>query len=480
MAKKTQGLASTQAARQSAEALRKADEINQSKQQLFNEAKFLGMSPKKLAAVRAQLVEKRLPVIDAMFQSVKTEMRSRFGSTSAASMNNPFLAICIPVPSLALEWFFGNDGLPLSRQINIVGLEACYKSALFYEMMRWFADVEGYGMLGDTEKKYAEDFCRSIVGPRSYDPMIVFRSEHMGSWMERSWDALTQIMEKMDGTEQNPGIGRIVPMLVGIDSLVGQLSSETAEKVRKDGAVGRAHPVEAMELMRYLSEIANVIGEWPISFVTVNHNKPKKDQRGRNKDHQPGGHAPRFHRSIDIRVTRSENHNQDTASRAARVIYMKTLKNSCGAEGRMMPARITYWNEGEGESQHQVTVWDWNWSLIHILADKRLPAETRDKIRAITGLRIKTLGGDGKCYSAKFGVEKEHPISFSEMGRRIQAKPKMCESLRDLFGIKRRPRFNQSVDYRMQIVKHQEELEAQSGPKKKKVKKKVKPSAGDQ
>src|SRR5690349_9951518 len=73
------------------------------------------------------------------------------------------LIIGLPLPSIALEWVLANSVIPLSQMIQIVGLPGSCKSALVYEIFRWFNLYGGISILVENETKFSLDLLNSIL-----------------------------------------------------------------------------------------------------------------------------------------------------------------------------------------------------------------------------------------------------------------------------------------------------------------------------
>lgn len=416
-----------------------------------------GKRTKKEQMEAEWLGDNRGKAIDSLFRTVVDDCRKEEGMAGTMVAGEASTLIGIPWPSFCLEWLTDNNVIPLSRMINFIGPPHSCKSAAIFEMFRIFRAWEGGAAYVENETKFAEDLCRSIMRYPVEESIIYLPSESMDHWQSGFQIILSKLKKRFTGTKAAPGPGRIVPVALAIDSLMGKMTRELQDKVEKEGSVSRAFAVEASAIKNWLGTIPTKISDWPFTLFTTNHLKPKKNEMtGQEEAHQPGGHAVRFYEAFEITMGPGPKSKIDTVSKKGRRLMMSVTKNSHGQSDRKLVTRFLWWKEDFNGKRRQVSVWDWHWATIRLLIQgppKAWAAEEREGIKKITGLVGVQTGEDGLAYSNKLGVRKDKPVSYSKLGELLHRNEEMKEELRNLFGLQIRKIFQPDVDYRLQQQK---------------------------
>lgn len=372
----------------------------------------------------------------------------------------------IPFPSLAIEFLFGVNVLPLGRSGMVVGLPGTCKSALTFEMARWFRICQGCSTLLENEDKYSEGLAVSILGYDDPYAMGVCPCHYLEDWQEKSQYFFQAMKEQMIGnkTKKIKGTGRTWPYLQILDSLSGKLSLETADKIESEGSANRSHPVEALKNSLFLKKVAGDMTGYPFFFVFTNHLKPSKDASGNIIRNKAGGKAADFGASFELEMRRIKP--IEKAKQEGLMLEIRCYKNGMGSTFRRIQTDILWWYEKDEKGElKQHTVWDWYGATVNLIVTCKT---RRDELREIVDV-VKI--NNNKFYSKRLGVPKDKPVSKSKLGELIQADESLLSQLRDFFGIINRKVFKPGVDYRKQkspngkmpAVKKHEKEEASSG-----------------
>jgi hypothetical protein len=384
----------------------------------------------------------REKVFDKFLLGQVAKARTKFGAGSVfvgSELDN--LIVGIPCPALAFEYLICQDVFPLGIVLHLAGPPGSYKSALNFELNRWFRLVGGGGVLNENETKISPDFPRSIIGYDDYDVgLIVNRCVSVEDWMEHKTHWLTQMKKDLTGTKDEPGPGRTIPMLFSTDSIMGKLSYETQEKIIKQGSPDRAHPVEALKINQYMKTIPHHIDGWPFTIVLVNHLKTSKDKQGKKEDRTAGGQSVGFQESLEIRTYLIKKEIQSAQWDGA-VVGMRCAKNSMGKSYRKIQSRILWWEELDEETgeYRQQTVWDWDWATVHLLSNIEGREASRLKEAGFHISTPTTSDVQNTAWSKNFGMKSEDAVPWHELGRMIDEDLKLKDTIRQCLSIKRRP-----------------------------------------
>lgn len=363
----------------------------------------------------------------------------------------------LPCP-LAFQYLIQNDHFPLGLMTQIVGTEGTCKSGLVAEMGRWFARCGGYLALVENESKISEDWFDSIMGYPDELGEYVLKVLHASS--TDHWQALLQeevklakeLMLKGKPSEGIEPVGVRIPVLFGVDSIMGKLSQESQDRIEKAGQAGRAHPVEALQINQFLKKLPQNLYGWPMSFVAVNHLKPKKAETGHHMErHKAGGRSISFQESFELEMSADKNSkvryvspDPEILERGGQRLKIRCMKNSHGETDRV-PIRVTvYWDyrvRDDGDVR-QYTVWDWSAALVDLLEE--FTEGRAKKISEVVDIRRSTAG---RYWSPTLGIPKTDPLSKTEVGQMIEADVELVTRLQRLFAIKKKARFECGPSY---------------------------------
>lgn len=376
------------------------------------------------------------------------------------------IIIGVPFPSLVLEYLLQSTVIPLSRVIQVVGTEGTCKSALGFEIARWFKQHYGQAVLFENETKYAEDFAGSILSPGQPKEKVML---HLPCYSIEDWQRKVLFMVEyykdlwLKKTADRPKpTGRVIPVVMILDSIMGKASVETQDKIIKTGFADRSFPLEALKITSFMRTFPQLIEKLPITFIAVNHLKPQKSESGPHMErHKAGGRGISFQETIELEMSRDKSAKISLAAEDSFEISGLNLKITCrkngvGETGRTIPARILWkhvYNE-ELDKMMQITRWDWDTPTITLLTS--FDGSRKTKIDDIVDLHKSTKN---TYWSRTLGIPSSDPLPAAQVGQMINSNMEVRQALRRLFGIKSRKEFQTGVDYVKQLEEMKEEIE---------------------
>lgn len=398
---------------------------------------------------------------DVMMNKLMQLSKDKFGHGGLfAGTNWDKLIVGLPMPALSLEWLIGQDVLPLSTVYLLNGPPGSCKSALLYEMFRWFANAKGIGRLFDTELKLSKTLLPSIMGYTKMEhcPVLVQRCYTVEDCQEKFTQGVRDIKHVLEGTAEEPGPGRKIPVALGIDSVMGRGSQEDVEKILKEGSANRGWPVGTLKYTRYLrTMIAPLIENWPFAVILLNHFKEAANEQGQIEVKKPGGDFQQYQGSVELRtgVWRSK---LKAASFSGIGIRIKCPKNSLSETHREILTRMKWWNEPIGHNPvtdmpilYPRTVWDWGWSTVDLLS--KATGVVRERLKEYDLLvNVKSPTADVECMAQckALGMGKTDWENFSTVGEAIHANPVLMEKYRSALAIERNPVLRGSYEQQLQ------------------------------
>lgn len=410
-----------------------------------------------------KVVKKRVQTPSDALASIGTVRSSMFAASIAvarkefsdknicAAGDANKIVIGLPLPCLALEFLIQNTVWPLGRFTQIVGKHGTCKSALTFEMMRWFKDSMGLAYLFENETKYSPDLALSIIGyPATPDDEIL---AHIPCDSVDDWQSKLQTMIKWCKDQMlKKEVGKKFPVLFVVDSLMGKLARESQEKIEKTGHADRSHPIEAMMINSFLKKVPQDIEEWPMCLVATNHLKPSKNDQGLPERKIAGGAAPGFQETFELEMSRDASAkinqvDEENFEVGGLKLVLACKKNSLGETDRKIKASVKWVHredEETGESR-QYTEWDWPAATVSLLTSYE--GHRKERIDEIVH-----IGGNGnKLYSKTYGIPSSEPVDPHTLGKLIEADEDAKIKLRKLFGIKARKVYQPGVDYNKQL-----------------------------
>lgn len=354
------------------------------------------------------------------------------------------LTLGLGLPALSLELLFQCTILPFQRVIQIVGAEGSAKTALAFEMGRWFRESSGLVTLQENESKFSDGLAMSIMNLYD-DPMALTLSEtnSVEEWQEMlqlHYDKAKKLM--LGSGKKDPGSGRTWPYLQILDSVYGKLALETIEKIEKAGYAERGHPLEAMKITRILQKIPSDLRGFPFGLVVINHLKPGNNAQGQTVRNKPGGKHVAYQSSFEIEMTKLGKMPK-SPNREGLKLLVKCWKNGFGTTGRTAQINLLWrYKEVDGQTR-QITWFDWDAATIRMLTHEDNYTRTKEI--------VDLTSHKGKYHSKRLKVSKDDPLSPADMGKLLFSTPDVRDELRAAFGVAKYNVFEPGVDYLKQV-----------------------------
>lgn len=360
----------------------------------------------------------------------------------------------IALPALSLRYFFQMNILPLSRVMQITGVQESCKSAFLYELYRWFRCNGGKAYHIENESKDSDSLRACIL---NYDMRAV---ELLVSQSMEEWQKELSFLLHNKGVKhllEVGGIGRTAPIAFGVDSLMATATEENINKVEAQGFTDRAHPVEALKISSYLKVIPQKLVGWPFFLAVTNHLKPQKGATGAIDYHTAGGYSVKFQETFEIRMS----HVCDIkgVEQQGRTIKFVTAKNSLGPGRKVITADLK-WYFDRDDGYRQKMYWDWHSASIALLDDFK--GSIREDLQAICDLHTSTAGGK-KVWSNALGIPKESPVPWSHAGAILETKPEIFTELHKILGVREYSVFKPGVSYSEQLGAAARAVEREEG-----------------
>lgn len=387
-------------------------------------------------------------------------MREEYGDEHIAVAGEAgCIVIGLPLPCLAVEYLFQNTVFPLGRMMQIVGTEGTCKSALCFEVGRWFREGAGAAYLFENESKYSPDYANSIIGwPTSAmdNSLAYIPCFSMDDWQEK----LQKVVNRIQSVET----GALLPVLLILDSIMGKLSVESQSNIERQGHAGRAFPIEALSINNFLKKFPQDIEGWPISFVAVNHLKPQKAEQGMHMErHKAGGRSISFQETFELEMKRDANPHirlvdPDNFETSGLKVVLQLRKNSLGETDRRIKASVKWTHRPVGPNGKflQVTKWDWPEATINLLNSFEA-GHRANRIKEVVNIQ----GGGQKWWCSDLGVSKGDAVSAHDLGVLLERDDARKAELRKLFGIKERRVFVPGEPYASQVADERKLVEAE-------------------
>lgn len=366
------------------------------------------------------------------------------------------LVVGIKMPSLLMEYLLGVNCFPLMLIMQIVGEPHSGKSGLVAEICRWFDEVSGGGRYYEAESKHSPDWFASIMGWEAYHRFIPLdengeprRCDSIEDWQEHLYKDLVKIKRVMDGTKEEPGVGRSMPVLFAVDSVMGKPSRRTQHKIEKEGSADLTRPWDASIITTWLRANSHLLSGWPFSLVLTNHLKYGQDENGDLERRKAGGSHISFQETVELQLDRWQK-KLACADWEGRQCTLSIHKNSLAAtDGFKANVRYLWWYENDPETGGvvQKTIWDWNHGTVELL--NYLMHSDSGHHTVFFRNRLKDAGFhidcpsvapvENKAWSKNLGMKPADAVSWNELGQAIAADASLMKLLRDALAIRQYP-----------------------------------------
>ncbi len=180
-----------------------------------------------------------------------------------------------PLAHYAQQYLFGATGLRIKVFHSISGMPQACKSPLLFDLMGHVCASEekgglgGLGFLYELEDKISPTLLQGVMsnyGEDIYERFFVLKDMTIDqAFKHLSKQIIPSYRKNMGACE--------CPIIIGLDSIGGAASSDTVEKLEKDGVAGKGF-YEKAHYMKYFCENAGVlIGDIPMVVVCINQEK---------------------------------------------------------------------------------------------------------------------------------------------------------------------------------------------------------------
>ena len=411
---------------------------------------------KKKVRERREAIQGSPSQLDSFFEGQLEERRRQGNANDVFTLGQGSQVIIGIRAPLAFEYLIAQDVFPLGLVLHLTGEEKSNKTSLLYEFFRWFRRSGGGGFLFQNESKFSPELLQSIVCPgESRQVAIVEHTQAMEDWQEKlSWWVKRE-QKALDGTTQDPGPGRVIPMCFGVDSIAGKSTRAAQKDVASTGHGGKRFPDLAQGITDYMKGFVHELEDFPFALVLVNHVKQGMDEAGNAVRRTSGGKAVPYQESIELEC--SVKKSNITSAGTGEVdeegnvdegwdgmqLSIKCVRNSLGAHGRRIDTRMLWWQEeDENGDWYQVTQWDWGWSLVWLLHNiftyqkGRMARRLKERGVHIEALRVSDV--ENLAYSKNLGMSRDDAVSWSRLGRMIEQDEDLSNRIRDALAIHER------------------------------------------
>lgn len=312
----------------------------------------------------------------------------------------------VPLPSLALQYMFCVENLPLGRFYGFKGMTQSMKSSICFWMLRNIMAHGGLGLLIETERKVSDTLMEGIIGK-----FISSLQQYNPKSLEEAQSMITFALDyyKKIATQRH------LPYGICWDSLRGVLAEETSKKISKDGHYSKSFSAEAHRLSPYFAKMVEELSFYPMTLFFVQHEKKKQQEGfgGGKGDAKSalGGDAPGFHATALVRSTVIKSPVEGALNPYADVSF-RTEKNNLGIKGRRANVTIHFrqdYDEEKGMNVHNY-FFDWAKADCDCLLSEKLA--NKAGVKEVLNLEATSTVGAYNC--SELGLKKCSAMDFQE------------------------------------------------------------------
>jgi hypothetical protein len=271
----------------------------------------------------------------------------------------------IPLPSLALQYMFGVENLPMGRFYGFRGPTQSMKSSICFWLLRNIMEQGGLGLLVETERKVSDTLMEGLIG-QFMNALLQFNACDL--------EQAEQMVNDAFGFYKKNAPDKKFPYGICWDSLRGVLSKETSAKIDKEGGVTKQFSSEANSISKFFAKMVEELSFWPMMLFFVQHEKKSQSEGHTKNAHAKtslGGDAPEFHATVLTRCT-VINKVQEGAANPYATIKFQTTKNNLGVLGKRVVVTI-HFQQRTTEKGQQVHNYFFDWAKADcdmLLSDK--------------------------------------------------------------------------------------------------------------
>lgn len=417
-------------------------------------------------------VELNIGDVDAVFDGWAKDQRSK-GEGPAVLTGGESAARCVGIylPHLILRYFLQSNVLPLGRMMQIAGVQMSGKSTFLYWLYRLFRLNAGRGYHIENETKDAEPRRLAVL---DYDLKAVntIISEALEDWQEAIVWLLSERGNEKKGMSLKEqltmsGLAGKVPVIMGVDSFTAKSNRANINKIMEEGHAeqDRSQQDNAQSISKWLKVIPQQFGEWPFFLAGTNHLKPGTEKVNafitKNVENVGGGMALKFQETFQIHmgVARTIDKVEEVGKR----YKLRTEKNSIGEDDKVIEVDVVSWIDREPTSPFyakQRTQFRWDTASIELILGKNSHEFDKKKsilkdLQDVTGIRDCS---NSTCYSKKLDVPSNDPVSYADMGARLERGPvEMMKEVHMILSVHEHRVFIPGVQFQAQLAAAQAE-----------------------
>lgn len=375
--------------------------------------------------------------------------------------------VVLPTPSLALDWCFGCNGLPLGRVHHLIGESGHRKSTLAKEFLRWGFQFDGRGVYIGTEGKDQPHLRKMAfrndpeaiarVGGRP-PRCAVYRADSIEAWsvmLTEVWDALrkTYGSPTVGPKKAKPGTARAAPaddeapaakapkepmwsVPIGqvVDSVIGTTTDRVFEKKHQHGVTQQEFGPEANLLNRESKTWHRYLDDTSMFLVLVNHDKPKTDKFGNLVHAYQGGKALRFYATLELVIARAGRYQE--AGRSGHLYRMTPVKPSFAPDdGRSIVVPYYAWRDFTPKGPRDEGRWAWHVSTVRLFGDLAKSERFKPLYKVLCDVADVRVLSEKRCCCPKLGIPASSSVTHEELGRAIDSDPALRSQLQEIMGV---------------------------------------------
>jgi RecA/RadA recombinase len=324
--------------------------------------------------------------------------QKKYGKVNCYAARNHYIRqFGIPLPSLALQYMFGVENLPMGRFYGFSGATQSMKSSICFWLLRNIMEQGGLGLLVETERKVSDTLMEGIIG-MYLNALLQFNAI--------SLEQAEQMVNEAFGFYKKNVPGKTFPYGICWDSLRGVLSEETSKKIDKEGGVTKQFSSEANSLSKFFAKMVEELSFWPMMLFFVQHEKKKQADGPNSNPHAKstlGGDAPAFHATVLTQCVVTQKVKEGAANPYADVQF-RTVKNNLGVLGKRVNVTIHFDQRTTEEGQQIHNYW-FNWAKAD--CDMLLSDKLANKAEVKAALDLEEFSSQKGYYRSKIlGIEK--------------------------------------------------------------------------
>lgn len=381
--------------------------------------------------------------LDAAMDSIMGQTAIEHGSrTIEADFSNHTLVI--PVPNLCLEYLLGINGFPLSRSTVLAAENHVGKTAMLAEMNNWHRAMAGRGVVGCTEGDKDSPVLRQSISRYDAKALTYQNKASVEAWQSYLWFNAKKVIQHF---EKNPQ--HTVPILTGVDSLVGVLCKNKIDDIMKSGHARADFATEAKLIGDWIKTYSStLLAGQPLSFVGTSHIYLENNRMPNlpPKIVVSGGKKLLYMSAITILMRYVKK--LDSTTRKGHVVNFSLIKNTLSGTRHFANFDASLYWEHDQENNRQRTWWDWDGATVELLADRNLFPATKNETgkRLVAVCNIQSLAG-GLYYCPQLGVKEGQAMPASDLGALLAKNEEVKQAVREALHIHCHPQFQSFVKY---------------------------------